>query len=543
MIQRRKGKTGLAVPTSMVAMAPARALTSHVRRHYHERYKGRYRFAGAVFGFDVFLLGVAAALLVLDLVLFLGGGQMLNGGIALDLTTSPLRASDLVPVEAVLRATDGRTHTDVSLRWQLPEWVEVVSSSPAIPPTGAIWFGTLRPGDTVSSHLVLRIRAERGTSVPFAFQIHQFDPLGLTSELSGKEPRVMTEAALTAIPAVTSTHVTSDASVPLLVSNVSKTTAKAVVLRLTESDGAPEAQLGSEGVQLIGDLAPGERRLAYVDLGTVSSSSVSLGWQLQDGAQVVDDERATYLVTTSTPPKLAVTVASDHVSVVPPTSGTWRMLLDQPRDLVASPHVISFLAGSPTVSVPLNSSRTDSSCSYVLIDDSVSGGVLTGRQQVGSSLPSAVAIRYFAASGDQIGVGPLPPAVGQATTYWVVWTLGPSAEDFSNLKLSAALSPGVTATGKFASAVEGAFSEQGQNITWDVPSLPATSGAELPTFAFEISFTPTATDSGKLAYLIQAAHLEATSLQSGVTTTSDVASLTTDLVSDPKAAGKGIVQP
>ncbi|MFZ2803640.1 MAG: hypothetical protein WA001_00290 [Patescibacteria group bacterium] len=544
--QHKKGKTGLTIHTSAVAMAPARALTSHARRHYHEHYKGRYRYPALVFGFDMFLIGVAAVLLVLDLVVLLGGGQGLNGGLALDLNAPPLRASDISPVVATVRATDNRTHEGVTLRWDLPEWVQVVSAQPPMAKDGTIQLGTITPGNEATSHLVLRVRAPVGTSVPFNFSVHQFDLFKLVGQLTGSETRAVTSAALTATPAVSSTLVAQDASVPILVSNDSKTPAHSVVLRVTQHDGAPQASIGSDDEQFIGDLAPGEKRLAFVDLGQISATSVVLGYELQDEAQVVDSHLVTYqLASAAAVPNIQAIASSDHLSITSNTSGhPWRLLVDHPQDPLGPVDMLSL--GQPQT-VALDATRQSSSTEWTIlpIDDGAAGGILLPRQNfpLTQTFPAAVAVRYYAESGDQLGVGPLPPTVGQATTYWVVWTLGPTEEDFSNIQLTATLGQGVSSTGKFASQIDSMFSSQGPASTWDIPQLRATGASSLPSFAFEVSFTPDASDTGMVPVLVPGAHAQGVSTKTGKTFQQDFAPLTTDLVSDTKAAGEGTVQP
>ena len=115
-------------------------------RIYAEKYEGRYPFSAFVFGFDLFLLGLAAALFLFVLVFAFHGAGPEDGGLDLTLTAPPLRASDEVVVTAVLRAKDGKDHEDVRFQWRLPEWVEIVRAEPPLRKDGSITVGRLAPG-------------------------------------------------------------------------------------------------------------------------------------------------------------------------------------------------------------------------------------------------------------------------------------------------------------------------------------------------------------------------------------------------------------
>jgi hypothetical protein len=53
-------------------------------------------------------------------------------------------------------------------------------------------------------------------------------------------------------------------------------------------------------------------------------------------------------------------------------------------------------------------------------------------------------VYYYTATGDQIGYGPLPPAVGEDTSYWISLRLWPSFGKINDLNLTAALAPALS---------------------------------------------------------------------------------------------------
>ncbi len=65
-----------------------------------------------------------------------------------------------------------------------------------------------------------------------------------------------------------------------------------------------------------------------------------------------------------------------------------------------------------------------------------------------TSIVISAAARYYSATGDQVGVGPISPIVGQATRYWIVWSVDPGVNGLKDVTLSGALPSDARATGK-----------------------------------------------------------------------------------------------
>ena len=205
-----------------------------------------------------------------------------------------------------------------------------------------------------------------------------------------------------------------------------------------------------------------------MNVDQVASSTLSLTWQVQDGAQPVTGGSATY----------AVTSGSSSSTSQPFSSGTF---------------------------------------------------------------PLSASARYYSSTGDQLGVGPLPPQVGQQTTYWIAFTLGPTDGRLSAFDLHATLPTGVKATGKYAAPTAASFTTKDNTIEWRAPELSAI-GAPGITFAFEVGFTPSKTQVGSVAPLLSKATAQA-STDDGRTLSATSTAVTTDLIDDAKASGKGVIQP
>ncbi|MEI6529073.1 MAG: hypothetical protein WCN88_01535 [Candidatus Falkowbacteria bacterium] len=114
---------------------------------------------------------------------------------------------------------------------------------------------------------------------------------------------------------------------------------------------------------------------------------------------------------------------------------------------------------------------------------------------------SARAVAYYnSPQGDQLGSGPLPPAVALPTNYWVFFEVK-SSGDFNNLVFSAKLPKGVELTDR-RSVLAGDFkyNESSRQIIWKVVELKNQSDSYR--VGFEVQFIPNALQLGKVVNLL-----------------------------------------
>ncbi|MFH1206982.1 MAG: hypothetical protein V1668_00040 [Patescibacteria group bacterium] len=152
--------------------------------------------------------------------------------------------------------------------------------------------------------------------------------------------------------------------------------------------------------------------------------------------------------------------------------------------------------------------------------------------------------RYYSDENVAVGAGPLPPQVGQKTTYVAYWYLTNNGNEVQNVTVTTVL-PEWVAWENIIKVTAGTMSFDGttRTVTWSINKLPAQIGQLIPELAaqFSISVTPTSADVGKLLILT------GKSIGSGVDTfTSQTLSpsqdmITSDLAQDPQASGKGVV--
>jgi len=106
--------------------------------------------------------------------------------------------------------------------------------------------------------------------------------------------------------------------------------------------------------------------------------------------------------------------------------------------------------------------------------------------------------------------GPLPPKVGESTTYTVIWQAKNYYNDVKNVKIKATLSPGVKLTGRISPENSRlTFDSQSKEIIWELGDLGAGTGniAPAPNVAFQISFTPDFSQIGLMPLLVSQAKI------------------------------------
>lgn len=149
--------------------------------------------------------------------------------------------------------------------------------------------------------------------------------------------------------------------------------------------------------------------------------------------------------------------------------------------------------------------------------------------------------RYFSEEGAPEGTGPLPPVVGQPTTYRVSWSLDKTFHELRNLRLTATLPKNVSWSGNSeVSAGEIAYSEATREIRWQLNKLPA--DVTEATADFDIVLTPANLDAGRFAQLLGETRLDATDADINEPLILIRPALTTDLQNDEGAKGKGVVR-
>lgn len=111
-------------------------------------------------------------------------------------------------------------------------------------------------------------------------------------------------------------------------------------------------------------------------------------------------------------------------------------------------------------------------------------------------------LRY---SGPFSNTGPIPPKVGQATTYTIVWQVTNWSSDLSNVKVTSGLPSGVQWAGEISpSNAPLTYDPTSGNITWIPGTVPAGAGVTGPVeqVAFKVSLVPSVNQVGQSPTLV-----------------------------------------
>ena len=144
--------------------------------------------------------------------------------------------------------------------------------------------------------------------------------------------------------------------------------------------------------------------------------------------------------------------------------------------------------------------------------------------------------------------GPLPPRVGETTTYTIMWQVKNWNNDLKNVKVKATLPPEVKLTGKIFPETEAskfAFDPESREIVWEIGDLSAGKGPSEPgpNIAFQIALIPTLEQRGKSPILIGEAKVSAEDLWPEATLERISNPVDTTLPDDPTITDEmGIVQ-
>ncbi|OHA70817.1 MAG: hypothetical protein A3H01_02300 [Candidatus Wildermuthbacteria bacterium RIFCSPLOWO2_12_FULL_40_9] len=138
--------------------------------------------------------------------------------------------------------------------------------------------------------------------------------------------------------------------------------------------------------------------------------------------------------------------------------------------------------------------------------------------------------------------GPLPPQVGQQTTYTVSWQVKNAYSDVKNLKIVAVLPPQVRLTGEFAPPdARLTFDQQSREIIWEIGDLLSKEAS--PEVFFQIAFMPDISQKDEIVGLVVSARAIGEDVWTGKTVESDAVSVSTDLPDDPSVSeSQGVVQ-
>jgi hypothetical protein len=149
--------------------------------------------------------------------------------------------------------------------------------------------------------------------------------------------------------------------------------------------------------------------------------------------------------------------------------------------------------------------------------------------------------RYTMPSGDQIGRGMLPPRTGMTTKYWIFWHVAGTTSTINNATITGSLGPNVSFTGRQSVAQGSAISynTSTSTISWNTDALSPTlsPSSQIIGVAFEVALTPNETQIGTTPILMHDIQITGTDAITGAFVSTYGANINTNLPNDALAAG------
>lgn len=163
-----------------------------------------------------------------------------------------------------------------------------------------------------------------------------------------------------------------------------------------------------------------------------------------------------------------------------------------------------------------------------------------------STIGLTAGARYWSDMGDQLGRGPLPPAVGKTTTLWIFWNVSNTTGAVKNVRVTGKMPANVTYTGKAANPFGSAplYDPATRTMTWNVGDIPAWPGVNTASIgaACEVTITPTADERGTYAPLMTDQVITGTDAVTGLALSATSPDMNTHLTTDPRGIATGTVQ-
>ncbi|MBL7155189.1 MAG: hypothetical protein ISS88_01640 [Candidatus Portnoybacteria bacterium] len=132
---------------------------------------------------------------------------------------------------------------------------------------------------------------------------------------------------------------------------------------------------------------------------------------------------------------------------------------------------------------------------------------IAGQSQTITKVASQITLQAKGYYSDDLipNSGPIPPRVGQTTTYTIKWRLISTTNDLDRVKIEASLPPHVQWQNKISPTnADLEYDSQTGRLVWQVDDLPAATGILLPVkqVAFQVAITPGLAHLGSFVELI-----------------------------------------
>jgi len=143
---------------------------------------------------------------------------------------------------------------------------------------------------------------------------------------------------------------------------------------------------------------------------------------------------------------------------------------------------------------------------------------------------------FFTPQGDQIGVGSIPPTVGEYTAYWAIIRLTNAHHPIKDLKITAHVPQGIEFTDIY-NVTDGnqiIFDQNSRTLTWSINNISSFAGMfnPAPEARIQLAITPTASQAGTSPALLTNITATATDEITGAFLTATSKNITTAIFND-----------
>lgn len=598
-LARRRGN--IFIGTLNIASKPSRLVKHHLRRHFEKKYSGKYRHARVLFIVDIILLGIIAALFIAALWAFFFRAT-LSQQIFVKAESSPkeLISGERTVFTIYYENKSKENLTNVDLKIGLPPHFEIESSYPAfdkrinsifideLPPrakgqakiSGRFW-GDVGKQSRISALLSFVSEKEKkrevkylGADFPVSASILDLSFEAPEKIVAGQITRITLKYHNTAgkelppttiIPSWPNGFAYRGSQPPLIngqwkFNKLAANAEGAITITGKMPASGPNFDFKfSSNFDLNGDLLeqtaliasrslmeqplifyasvekspetaalkPGADitvRMAYQNIGKTGLKNVSLG-------AIIDSpfsEQKLISISDTEEPALA-NLASGASGAL---SRSFKLL---PR-ILAGPDLPKdfFLKIKPFARYTLPDGipvAVDSEGTEVI-------------EKIQTPLDITALGRYWMSQGDQIGRGPMPPSVGETTKYWIFWQLLPTTSALEKITFSAQLPETVGFTGRSNVSIGNPliWNEATRTVSWTIDRLDSTisTGAAV-SGRFEVALTPIFDQVGQIVELVGQSSISAHDAFTDTDISSTAAPISTNLITDKRALGKGVV--
>ncbi len=177
---------------------------------------------------------------------------------------------------------------------------------------------------------------------------------------------------------------------------------------------------------------------------------------------------------------------------------------------------------------------------YQIADQIIKYSLNSEKNKMISQVSTLVGGYYYSPQGDQLGVGPLPPAVDMATNYWIFLEFNNSGNDLENFSLTAELPENVYFSNN-KRVLDGGliYGEIGKRLIWEISEMSG--GTNKYRANFEITLIPGENDLGKVLNLLENIKFTVKDKFVGQELSGNLKNIDTNLESDKLSSGKGRV--